>query len=107
MGRDNKQNGEGDVVTVEIDSNNDEGSDAATKATDSFNHLSRKELIKQLQRANISTASTGSVPKSDSRSHLQTSDEEESMSIDGSSSVSSSGSSAELSEEGSNGNPNR
>ncbi len=94
-------------MTVEIDSDNEEETDAATKATGFFDHLSREELIKKLQQANISTASTGSIPESGSRSYSQTSNKEESMSFDGSSSVSSSGSSADLSEEGSNGTPNK
>ncbi len=46
VGKDIKQKEEGDVVTVEIYSNDKEGADAATKAPGPFDHISHKKLRK-------------------------------------------------------------
>ena len=106
VGGNKKQKGEGDVETVEINSDDEDGDDVSATASLDLDKLSRKELIKQLKKAKLSSRTTGSAPESGNGwDHLQPSDEGESLSGSDSSSESSSGSSGELSDEGSNDPP--
>ena len=102
------QEGGADIETVEIDSNDEVEGDAAATASTNYAVLSREELLKtieQLEKANLLSKSTGSAPDSGNRSHSTASDEEESMSVDGSSSESSSDSSVGSSDEVLDGTP--
>jgi hypothetical protein len=102
------QDGEADVETVEIDSDDEVEGDATATASTNYTGLSRAELLKtieRLEKANLSSKPMGSAPNSGNRSHSTASDEEESMSVDGSSSESSSDPSGGSSDEVLDGTP--